>query len=109
MARVIWIDPNIEKTIAHLAGVRATVFGEANHYGARASAILAAHKEEARSFINVTRGTKRVDAYVNLNDTPSKSSQGMPRAHIIEFGREGATPVAPLQKAFGINIKGRNS
>jgi hypothetical protein len=107
MAKILWIDPILEETIAHLGGVRREVVSQANKYGAKASGILATHHHEGDSSITVTRGSKFVDAYVNLEDQPSKSNQQMPRAHIIEFGRAGAKAVAPLQKAFGIKIARR--
>jgi hypothetical protein len=105
MARVNVYD-NCNDIVAHLRGVRGEVVHEAGKHAAIARGYLLAHRAEGKSTITMTRGTKLVDAYVNLEDEPSKSSQGLSRAHIIEFGREGARAVAPLQRAFGINIRG---
>jgi hypothetical protein len=108
MARIEWVHPEIEKVIAHLGGVRREVVSQANKYGAKASGILLAHRAEGNAHITITRGSKFVDAYVNLEDRPSESSQGLARAHIIEYGAEGGRGgVAPLQKAFGIRFRRR--
>jgi len=106
MARVNVYD-DCNEIVAHTRGVRGEVVHQAGKYAAIARGILLAHRAEGHSSITMTRGTRRVDAYVNLEDSPSKSSQNLARAHIIEFGAEGGRGgVAPLQRAFGINIRG---
>ena len=105
--KIEWILPDAEmqKKISHLGGVRDAVLHTAKEKAAIATGYLMAHRAEGHSSIDVTRGGKYVDAWVNLNDKPSKSNKQHPAAAAIEFGRGGDHPtqgVRALSRAFGL-------
>ncbi len=84
--------------VAHLPGVRAELRVTADRGGARAQAILDAHRDTGDSRITVTRGS--LDYFVSLDDT-----RGDHAAAAIEYGRStgpgGATQgVHALDGAF---------
>lgn len=87
--------------VAHLGGVKAAVRATADEGAARAKAILDAHRRTGAAQITVTRGTKGVDWFVNLDD-----SRGYPAAAAIEYGRSGGVHgpatqgVGALARAF---------
>lgn len=103
MARIDWmLKPNgpgqMGDRISHLPGVRAAVVHTAQEKAAIARGILMAHRAEGHSEITVTRGTKRVDAFVNLEDT-----RGQHAAAAIEFGNKyGGGGIDALGRAFGL-------
>lgn len=76
MAVIIYKDCN--ETVAHLPGVIGAVYATAQEGGARARAILQAHRHTGASSIEVSQGD--VDSFVSLVD---------PNAISIEFGRVG--------------------
>jgi hypothetical protein len=78
----VWVDPRCDEIVAHLPGVIGAVHDTAKAGGARAEAILAAHRAEGHSRITVTRGS--VDSFVSLDDT-----RGDHAAAAIEYGRSG--------------------
>lgn len=89
-----WFD---DAYVAHMPGVRAELKRTAYAGGARASAILSAHRAEGHSRITVTEGDK-LDWFVNLDDT-----RGDRAAAAIEYGRNqrGETSgVHALRSAF---------
>ena len=73
-----WAD---NEYFAKLPGVRAKLRSTAQAGGARAEAILDAHRYQGHSRITVTRGD-RLDWFVNLDDT-----RGQRAAAAIEYGR----------------------
>lgn len=77
------VDADLDQQIAHMAGVKAAVYAKAQQGAGRAAAVLAAHRYEGDSEINVTRGNK-TDAFVNLDDTRGDHAAGA-----IEYGRSG--------------------
>lgn len=72
---------SVDDFIAHLPGVRRTLRRTAHAGGARAEAILNAHRYHGHARITVTRGDK-LDWFVNLDDT-----RGQRAAAAIEYGR----------------------
>jgi len=105
--KIEWIlpDAKMQDKIAHEPGVRRAVLGVANEKAAIARGYLMAHRAEGHSSIDVTRGGKYVDAFVNLNDKRSKSNNQKAAAAAIEFGRGGDHPtqgVRALSRAFGL-------
>lgn len=97
----VFVYPNCNDIVAHQAGVIGAVFGTAEKHAAIARGVLMAHRAEGISQITVTRGD--VDAFVNLEDDPSKSNSGKPAAAAIEYGNKyGGGGVGALKKAFGI-------
>lgn len=91
-------EVDVNTTVSHLGGVTGAVRAKADQGAARASAVLAAHRYEGHSEINVTHGD--VDSFVNLDD-----SRGQRAAAAIEFGRSrgrgGSTAgVGALARAF---------
>ena len=93
------IYPSCNDTVAHLPGVKAAVYATAKKGGARAQAILDAHRHQGHSQITVTRGG--LDAFVSLDDT-----RGQRAAAAIEYGRsngadgEATQGVGALAGAF---------
>lgn len=103
MAKFEWIgkakrvgppDDGLYEIVANLPPIGRTTYAEAQKVGAKAEAILAAHRAEGHSSIRVERGHKRVDAFVYLDD-----SRGDQAAAAIEFGTSRSQAVAPLRKA----------
>lgn len=91
-------DEEMNKHVSHLPGVVATVRATAEKGGARARAILSAHRAEGHSRITVSHGA--VDSFVTLDDT-----RGQRAAAAIEYGRNrgnrGVTSgVHALRSAF---------
>ena len=86
----VYADCN--ETVAHLAGVIGAVRATAQAGGARAEALLAAHRVEGHARITVSSGD--VDSFVSLDDT-----RGQRAAAAIEFGRSGG-PRGPSQGLF---------
>lgn len=86
-----WAD---DEYFAKLPGVRRTLARTAHAGAARASAILAAHRHQGHSEINVTRGT--LDYFVNLDDT-----RGQHAAAAIEYGRNRG-PGAPTRAVHAL-------
>lgn len=84
MARLEWYyeerekDDQLHRILANFPGVGKRNFREAELIGAKAVSIhtpharnndeQASHRGESRSSINVMRGSKKVDAFVNLDD-----------------------------------------
>jgi hypothetical protein len=75
-------DAEINNIVSHLPGVVASVRAKAHEGGARASAVLAAHRYSGASRIVVDHGA--VDAFVSLDD-----ERGDHAAAAIEYGRSG--------------------
>lgn len=94
MARV-YLKPEdeINEIVSHLGGVIGAVYSTAQEGAARAKGVLAAHRHEGHSEINVTRGD--VDSWVNLDD-----SRGQRAAAAIEYGHSGRRAVGALARAF---------
>ena len=83
-------------------GVGAETFAVAQQVGAAAEGILAQHRDEGMSSIEVTKGT-RSDAFASLTH-----KRGVKAAAAIEYGarRHNRTgkplpPIAPLRKGAG--------
>jgi hypothetical protein len=77
----------IERYLAGRADVQSELRSQALAHALRAEALLGPHRSDRKgghSSIKVTRGTKRVDWYVELND-----EDGDQAAWAIEFGRSG--------------------
>ena len=98
MATVI---EDLDDIIAHLPGVRAEIRSTAEAGGARAQAVLDAHRDTGDSRILVTHG--KLDYWVSLDDT-----RGDVAAAAIEYGRSGGEDgagatqgVFALAAAFG--------
>lgn len=77
---MVYIRPAIDKTIAHMPGVKEAVHSEADEIGARARSNLAAHRAEGEAEIQVDH--RNPDAWVSLVD---------PAAVSIEYGRSEYT------------------
>lgn len=94
MARV-QMRPVVEvnTTVSHLSGVTGAVRATAEAGAARAKGVLATHRHQGHSEINVTTGD--VDAFVNLDD-----SRGQRAAAAIEFGHSGHRGIGALARAF---------
>ncbi|MDN5930420.1 MAG: DUF5403 family protein [Pseudonocardia sp.] len=71
-----------DEYFAKLPGVRAELRDTAEAGGARAEAILSAHRAQGHSRITVTKGS--LDWFVSLDDT-----RGDRAAAAIEYGRSG--------------------
>lgn len=86
MAEIYEFAPDgLDAHIAHMAGVRRVIQRTAMAGGARAEAILNAHRYQGHARITVTRGDK-LDWFVNLDD-----SRGQRAAAAIEYGRKGGS------------------
>lgn len=97
---MLWVDPDTDDIVAHLPGVRGAVYRQANEGAAVARGVLAAHRQEGHASITVTRG--ELDAFVNLEDKPSRSNNFKPAAAAIEYGAHGRRGVRALGKAFNL-------
>lgn len=91
-----WFD---DPYVAHMPGVRRELESTARKGGARAEAILDAHRYQGHARITVTEGDK-LDWFVNLDDTRGQSA-----AAAIEYGRKGgrrgtSSGVHALRSAF---------
>jgi hypothetical protein len=91
-----WAD---NEYFAKLPGVRRKLRTTAHEGGARAEAILDAHRYQGHARITVTPGDK-LDWFVNLDDT-----RGQRAAAAIEFGRKGgrggvSSGIHALRSAF---------
>ena len=101
MARIDWIlDPTgpdqMGDVVSHLPGVKAAVFHTAEKHAAIARGVLAAHRHDGHSRIEVARGT--VDSFVSLND-----ERGEHAAAAIEYGNKyGGGGIDALGQAFGL-------
>lgn len=83
-----------DEYFAKLPGVRAELKRTAHAGGARAEAVLDAHRYQGHARITVTRGTL-LDWFVNLDDT-----RGQRAAGAIEFGRGDSSGIHALRSAF---------
>lgn len=90
--------------IVRIPGVRSAVKDGADETGEKATAILASHRYEGVSRIEVTQGTV-VDSFVNLVD---KAAMSIEFGHMHKYkGRDGISQskyvhgVAPLRGAIG--------
>jgi len=88
-----------DEFFAKLDGVRGELRRTAHAGGARAEAVLSAHRAEGHSRITVTEGDS-LDWFVNLDD-----SRGDRAAAAIEYGRSGGkrgvtSGVHALRSAF---------
>lgn len=88
-----------DEYFAKLPGVRRKLKSTAQAGGARAEAILNAHRYQGHARITVTRGDK-LDWFVNLDDT-----RGQRAAAAIEYGRKGgrggvSSGIHALRSAF---------
>lgn len=98
MATFTWLLPESElyEKIVNQRPVGLATFAVAKQIGTVAEATLSAHRDKGHSEIEVVRGSKRVDAFVNLKD-----DRGARAAAAIEFGftnKTGFHPgVAPLR------------
>lgn len=92
----------LEKFVATMPGVQATLQAHAINYAATASRILSMHRHHGHSYITIEHG--KVDWHVVLND-----ERGQQAAAAIEYGREangGSVGVYALHQAFGLGMKG---
>lgn len=95
MAIIYEFPPDgLDAYIAHLPGVRRALQRTAQAGGARAEAILDAHRHAGHSQITVTQGDK-LDWFVNLDDT-----RGQRAAAAIEFGTVRSSGIYALRAAF---------
>ena len=77
----------INRTVSHLPGVRAAVYGEAVKIAAKAEQRLSAHRkpdDDTSSSVDVSRGT--VDSFVNLDDDGG-GAMGIEFGYRAENGR----------------------
>lgn len=77
MARV-YDNKRTRKMLVRLPEVQAELKSEAEQIKVRAEANLAQHREQGHAQITLTRGNKRVDWFINLDDPHA--------AWAIEFG-----------------------
>lgn len=89
----VFIEPDCNDTVAHLAGVVAAVHAKALEGEGKAKGILAARRDTGASYIDVTQGD--TDSFLNLNDPGGN-------AMAIEFGRSGARGRGTSQGVFAI-------
>ena len=95
----------LTRHIAGMPGVQYEIGRRTRHMAQHADAILAEHKHDGHSRIEVARGRKRIDRYIILSDT-----RGLGAAMSIERGRKEDTKspwgpmegIYPLARATGL-------
>lgn len=103
MATFTWLKTKSElyEHIVNQPPVGRATFKVAKQIGTVAEGVLSAHRDKGHAEIEVKRGSKRVDAFVNLKD-----DRGAKAAAAIEFGhvnnRSGkfVQGLAPLRKGI---------
>lgn len=97
MAEIYLTDQEMNRLISHMPGVVRTVRRTAQAGGARAEAILNAHRYQGHARITVDGN---IDWFVSLDDT-----RGQRAAAAIEYGRRGgrggvSSGIHALRSAF---------
>lgn len=90
-----YVIGNLDDVVAHLPGVKAELRSTATKGGAKAQAILDAHRDTGASRITVTHGS--LDYFVSLDDT-----RGDHAAAAIEYGRSGGERGGATQGVFAL-------